>query len=122
MKPASCKKKGRALQNLVRDDLVNELGIPREDILSVPGGVPGCDILLSAAAREKFGYGVECKNQANLRLYEALDQTVRNAEVTGLTPMLVFKRPKEDPWAVIPWADFVQIIKKVDELETQPRT
>ena len=119
MKPASCKKKGRALQNLVRDSLTAELGIPPEDILSVPGGVPGCDILLSASARRRFPYGIECKNQASLRLGEALDQTVRNAEIAGLTPLLVFKRRGESPWAVLPWVEFVQLIKRVTELENK---
>ena len=49
--PASRKAKGRRLQQAVRQDLIDCLGIDPGDILSTAMGQSGCDIYLSPAAR-----------------------------------------------------------------------
>ena len=58
--PASRKAKGRRLQQAVRQDLVDRLGIAPGDILSTAMGQSGCDLYLSPAARTIFPFGVEC--------------------------------------------------------------
>jgi hypothetical protein len=51
---ASRKAKGRRLQQAVRQDLIDRLGIDPGDILSTAMGQSGCDLYLSPAARERF--------------------------------------------------------------------
>ena len=66
--PASRKAKGRRLQQAVRQDLIDRLGIDPGDILSTGMGQSGCDIYLSPKARERFPFGVECKAQEAIAL------------------------------------------------------
>jgi hypothetical protein len=106
----SRKAKGRILQNLVREILV-DLGIPEVDVLSTPMGLAGCDILLSKSARELFPFGVECKSQEAIQIWAALEQCEENARKEALIPALVFKRARTHPWVAIPLGDFVQMVK-----------
>ena len=71
MKTQSAKAKGRRFQQWVRDKLVESLGIHPEDIESRSMGAGGEDLIMARAAREKFPYSVECKNQERLNLWEA---------------------------------------------------
>ena len=55
--PASRKAKGRRLQQAVRQDLIEHLGIDPGDILSTAMGQSGCDLYLSPAALGLAGGG-----------------------------------------------------------------
>ena len=63
MKTSSAKAKGRRLQQWTRDKLIEELDIHPEDIESRSMGAGGEDLIMARAAREKFPYSIECKNQ-----------------------------------------------------------
>ena len=63
MKTQSRKAKGRRLQQKFMQLLIEELGIDPEDIESRSMGAAGEDLIMSKAARTKFPYAVECKNQ-----------------------------------------------------------
>ncbi len=73
-KPSTRKAKGRILENKVRDDLVNFLGIDPKDILSTPMSSAGCDIFLGVESRKRFPFGIECKNQEHLNIWDAINQ------------------------------------------------
>jgi hypothetical protein len=105
------KRKGRDLQNLVRELLVKELEIPEADVLSTPMGLAGCDILLSKGARERFPFGVECKSQEALSIWAALEQCEENARKEALIPALVFKRARTSPWVAIPISEFIMMAR-----------
>ena len=109
--PASRKAKGRRLQQAVRQDLVDRLGIDPGDILSTAMGQSGCDLYLSPAARSVFPFGVECKAQERIALSEWWQQCARNAEAEGLVPLLVFKRNREEPLAVLRWSDLLALLR-----------
>ena len=113
--PASRKAKGRRLQQAVRQDLVDRLGIDPGDILSTAMGQSGCDLYLSPAARERFPFGVECKAQERIALPEWWEQCTRNAEKEGLTPLLLIKRNREEPLAVLQWSDLIRLIREIRE-------
>jgi hypothetical protein len=68
--PASRKAKGRRLQQAVRQDLVDRLGIDPGDVMSTAMGQSGCDLYLSPAARAQFPFGDECKAQERIALPE----------------------------------------------------
>jgi hypothetical protein len=67
---ASCKAKGRALQQVVRNELRRvgaQFGLVDEDILSQTMGISGVDIVLSPAAKAvMLDPSIECKNVENL--------------------------------------------------------
>ena len=109
--PASRKAKGRRLQQEVRQDLVDRLGIDPGDILSTAMGQSGCDLYLSPAARAQFPFGVECKAQERIALPEWWQQCTRNAEAEGLVPLLVFKRNREELLAVLRWEDLLALLR-----------
>jgi len=114
--PKSRKQKGKALQNRVRQDLVDRLGIDPGDILSTAMGQSGCDLYLSPAARTIFPFGVECKAQERIALPEWWKQCARNAAAEGLTPLLVFRRNREDALAVLRWEDLLALLSEVQNL------
>ncbi|MFA5410120.1 MAG: hypothetical protein WC343_15200 [Bacilli bacterium] len=109
--PASRKQKGKSFQNCLREDLINHLGINPDDILSTAMGQGGCDLYLSPAARERFGFGVECKAQEAIALPAWWKQCEANASKVGLVPLLVFKRNREEPLAVLRWSDLLALLR-----------
>ena len=113
--PASRKAKGRRLQQAVRQDLIGHLGIDPGDILSTAMGQSGCDLYLSPAARSVFPFGVECKAQETISLPAWWKQCERNASKVGLIPLLVFKRNREEPLAVLRWEDLIRLIREIRE-------
>ena len=63
MKTSSAKAKGRRFQQWVRDQLIEQLNVHPEDVESRSMGAGGEDLIMARAAREKFPYSIECKNQ-----------------------------------------------------------
>ena len=111
--PASRKVKGRRLQQVVRQDLVDRLGIDPGDILSTAMGQSGCDLYLSPAARERFPFGVECKAQERIALPEWWQQCIANAAAEGLAPLLVLKQSRREPLAVLRWSDLLALLQNI---------
>jgi len=116
--PASRKAKGRRLQQAVRQDLIDRLGIDPGDILSTAMGQSGCDLYLSPAARTIFPFGVECKAQERIALPEWWQQCARNAEAEGLAPLLILKQSRREPLAVLRWSDLLSLIKSISSSQT----
>lgn len=104
---ASRKAKGRRFQQAVRDDIIKRLGIDPGDIQSTGMGQAGCDLYLSPEARKWFPYAVECKNQEKVSLWSWWDQCVTNAENEDLVPLLLIRRSRTEPLAVLWWDDFL---------------
>jgi len=117
---ASGKSKARLHQQAIAADIQTAFNLPEEDVVSVPMGSPGLDILLSNRAREVFAYGVEAKRVEKLSIPSWVRQCTTNAEKEGLTPLLVYRRSREDAMAVMRWSDFLVIAAKAnayDELK-----
>jgi len=110
--PASRKAKGRRLQQAVRQDLIDRLGIDPGDVQSTAMGQSGCDLYLSPAARERFGFGVECKHQERVALPEWWKQCTRNAAAENLAPLLVMKQSRREALAVLRWEDLLALVKQ----------
>jgi len=115
--PASRKQKGKSFQNCLREDLINHLGINPDDILSTAMGQGGCDLYLSLAARSRFPYGVEAKRCESLSLPQWWRQCTRNAAAERLTPLLVFRRNREDALAVMRWTDLLRLLELISRGE-----
>ena len=107
MKTQSAKAKGRRFQQWVRDKLVESLGIHPEDIESRSMGAGGEDLIMARAAREKFPYSIECKNQEKLNIWESYKQASDNCG--KYEPIVVIKRNNHKPLVIIDAESFVKL-------------
>jgi len=90
--------------------LIEKLDIDPEDIESRSMGSGGEDLIMSKAARNKFPYSVECKNQESLNIWKAWDQANGNK---GLyEPMVVIKKNGVRPLVVLDAENFLEMIKE----------
>ncbi len=77
MKPQSAKQKGRLLQQLVRDKLLDTFKeLTHDDVKSTSMGAGGADIQLSTAAKQVAPIAVECKSITKFVGYTYYDQAV----------------------------------------------
>jgi hypothetical protein len=75
-------------------------------------GQSGMDVQLSEAARERFPYAIEAKNQEKLNIWSALEQSARDNR--DLTPLLVFKRNRSDVYCALRFEDFMSLVEQLD--------
>ena len=73
-------------------------------------GMSGEDIVLSPAARKLIPYSFECKNKERMSIWEGIDQAKTNAE--DRVPVLVIKKNRRNPYAVINLESFINLIKE----------
>lgn len=104
------KAKARVLQDLVAGKLRETFGLSPNDISPALMGDSGIDIKLSDSARKLFGYGVECKFQESISIWECLKQAEENSKKEKLEPLLVFKRSRSKVYAVIEFEEFIKLV------------
>ena len=110
MKTQSRKAKGRRLQQQFMQLLIEKLDIDPEDIESRAMGSGGEDLIMSKAARTKFPYSVECKNQESLNIWKAWEQANGNKGI--YEPMVVIKKNGVRPLVVLDAENFLEMIKE----------
>lgn len=98
----AAKAKGRKLQQVVRDKIIELLkphGIIPEDVKSTAMGQGGEDVQLSPLARTFLPVSVECKSHKAFAVYKPYEQ----AETASgdNEPLLVIKGDRKKPLAVI---------------------
>ena len=113
MKTQSAKAKGRRLQQHVRDVLIEQLEIHPEDIESRSMGTGGEDLIMARAAREKFPYSIECKNQEKVNVWKAYEQCDKNAK--DYEPVVVIKKNNFKPLVVVDADYFIKLHKNGNE-------
>ena len=107
MKTQSAKAKGRRLQQEFRKLLIEELNIHPEDIESRSMGAGGEDLIMARAAREKFPYSIECKNQERLNLWESYKQATENSK--DYEPIVVIKKNNHKKLVIVDAEYFVKL-------------
>ncbi len=111
MKTASGKAKGRKLQQIVRDKILEAFPtLEPDDCRSTSMGASGEDIQLSPAARKLFPYSVEAKARASISVYAWYQQAKTNAP-KGMEPLLVIKQNYGKPLVVIDLDSFMELCK-----------
>ena len=110
MKTQSRKAKGRRLQQKFMQLLIEKLDIDPEDIESRSMGAAGEDLIMSKAARDKFPYSIECKNQERLNIWQAWEQANNNKGI--YEPMLVIKKNGTSPLVVLNAENFLEYVKE----------
>ena len=110
MRTQSAKAKGRRLQQWFRDLLIDKLRIHKEDIESRSMGAGGEDLIMARAARQKFPYSIECKNQEKINIWESYKQADTNSK--DYEPILVIKRNNHKPLVLVDADYFVNLHKE----------
>ena len=110
MKTQSAKAKGSRLQQWVRDQLIEQLDVHPEDIESRSMGAGGEDLIMARAAREKFPYSIECKNQESINIWKSYEQAKENAG--NYEPIVVVKRNNTKPLVLVDANYFVKMHEK----------
>ena len=109
MKTQSAKAKGRRLQQWVRNLLIEKLEVHPEDVESSSMGAGGEDLIMARAAREKFPYSIECKNQEKVNIWESYSQAVENSK--DYEPIVVVKRNNHKPLVLVDAEYFIGLHK-----------
>ena len=107
MLTSSAKAKGRMFQQWVRDQLIETLNVHPEDIESRSMGSQGEDLIMARAAREKFPFSIECKNQQSLNVWKAYEQAEANSG--DYEPVVFIKRNNQKPLVVVDAEYFIRI-------------
>ena len=115
MKTSSAKAKGRRLQQKFMQLLIEKLEIDPEDIESRSMGAGGEDLIMSKAARHKFPFSVECKNQERLNIWSAWEQANSNKGV--YEPLVVIKRNGTTPLVVLDANVFLDYVRGIEDDE-----
>ena len=110
MKTQSAKAKGRRLQQWFRDLLIEKLDIHPEDIESRSMGAGGEDLIMARAARGKFPYSIECKNQESVNLWKSYEQAQENSK--DYEPVVILKRNNTKPLVLVDAEYFVKLHEK----------
>ena len=113
MKTQSRKAKGRRLQQKFMQLLIEELDIDPEDIESRSMGAGGEDLIMSKAARTKFPFSVECKNQEKMNIWSAWEQAINNRGI--YEPLVVIKRNGTTPLVVLDANVFLDYVKGIED-------
>ena len=113
MKTQSAKAKGRRFQQWVRDQLIEQLEVHPEDVESRSMGAGGEDLIMARAAREKFPYSIECKNQESVNVWKSYEQAKENSG--NYEPLVIIKRNNTKPLVLIDAEYFVLLHDKNDK-------
>ena len=112
MKTSSAKAKGRRLQQKFMQLLIEKLDIDPEDIESRSMGAGGEDLIMSKAARSKFPFSVECKNQEKLNVWDAYKQASENSK--NYEPIVVMKKNNHKTLVVLDAEKFVKLCQELN--------
>jgi len=93
--------------------LIEKLEIDPEDIESRSMGAGGEDLIMSKAARNKFPYSIECKNQEKLNIWSAWEQANSNKGLYD--PIVVIKKNGVNPLVVLDAENFLDYVKEFND-------
>ncbi len=115
MKTSSAKAKGRKLQKMVVEIIleVNPF-LHEDDVVSRPMGSGGEDIMLSDHARSWVPFSFECKNTRSFPSVAALRQAKANSKRRGL-PIVCWKPPGKGKEDVIAYFNLQELLEWVKE-------
>jgi hypothetical protein len=74
-------------------------------------GAGGEDLIMARAAREKFPYSIECKNQESLNVWKSYEQAESNSG--DYEPVVFIKRNKQKPLVVVDAEYFIKLHARV---------
>ena len=112
---ASRKAKGRNLQKLVRDKILDAFPLLEDDdVKSTAMGQGGEDVQLSPAARKCFPYSIECKRHKAFAVYGPYEQASANSG--KYEPLLVIQGDRKKPLVLVDLDHFVGLTQNVQKV------
>lgn len=106
---SSRKAKGRKLQQLVRDIVLEKFPhLHEDDVKSTAMGQGGEDVQLSPLARKSFPYSVECKRYKSFAIYGPYEQASANSKT--FEPLLVIQGDRKKPLAIVDLEHFMKLL------------
>jgi hypothetical protein len=114
MTPASAKAKGRALQQKVRD-LILELfpDLTSDDVRSTSMGAAGEDVTLSQLARRRVPFQIECKSKARSQVHTYYAQAKSHGDHE---PLVIVKQDRKETLAILDAEVFFKLLKELSEV------
>ena len=107
---AARKSKGRKLQQLVRDAILDKFPhLTEDDVRSTAMGQGGMDVQLSPLAGSSFPYAVECKKNKSFAVYGPYTQASTNAG--KYEPLLVIQGDRQKALAIIDFKHFMELVE-----------
>ncbi len=105
----SNQRKGNKLQRQVVKAILDFFpSLSKDDVVSCPPSVKGVDIILSDKAKEIFPFKIECKNHERMKYLWDMYEYGENIDGDETT-ILVTKRNKKPPLAVMHYADCLEL-------------
>lgn len=107
---AARKAKGRKLQQLVRDKVLEAFpSLEPDDVKSTAMGQGGEDVQLSPAARKLFPFSVECKRHKSFAVYGPYEQADANSG--SAEALLVIQGDRKKPLVLLDLDYFMKMVK-----------
>lgn len=110
MKIRSAKAKGKNLERLIRDKLIERFSLTSDDIRCTVGSEGGSDIKLSKKALKLLPYNIECKSRATMSVYSWYEQCLNHKG--KLEPLLIVKANRKKPLIIIDLEFFLDLIDR----------
>jgi len=131
MKTNSAKTKGRNLQNWVRNKIIKFFPELVNDIKSTPISVTGTNIQLSRLAQRKIPLAIECNAEESVSIWAAygracesakldnkkITRAVQLSETYSIEPVVILKRGRKAPLAVVDAQYFLVAMSLMYEAE-----
>lgn len=116
MSTASCKAKGRRLQDSIRDSLrrigAELFGLDPDNIKSAIMGTSGVDVVMSPAAKKVFPLDIEAKNVEKLNVVGTFWDHYKKYATRATLKVLIHKKNHLDALITIRLEDFWPIYRK----------
>lgn len=119
IRASSAKSKGKKLQNVVAEYVVNSFEeLQPDDVTSTSSGAPGVDVLMSPLAQRLLPASFECKNTKVRPAQKAIDQSTYNA-YNKTVPVVVWHAPRTrydgQLQVIMTLEDLIKLVKIVRE-------
>lgn len=113
MNPRSNKAKGRRLQQVVRDKILETYPeLEKDDVKSTAMGQAGTDVQLSPAAKRLLPVDIECKNIARFVGYTFIEQSEKRSSDGRSYPIAVVKANRKRPLVLMYLEDYLNLTLK----------
>lgn len=100
------------LEKLVVERIREAFNLSSEDVRCTIGQEGGADIKLSAKARTKFPFAIECKRRASFdTLYGFYDQASKNSD-GKLIPLVIIRADRKEPLVILNLDYFLTMVAK----------
>lgn len=110
IRPQSCKAKGRKFQQEIERRIKGVFPLEGNDVRSTSMGCSGSDLIMSPRALQYLPYDWELKNQERVQLWATLKQTRSRIEDNSVIPLVVIRKNRTKPVAVVPIVHYFHVV------------